>query len=140
MTSLVLMASSGGGHAVQARLLQPAFADRQVAHIIAGGSGSGFRDCSLSTAWLIPICLWQAIWHVRRLRPELVISTGALPGLMAVIVGRLTGAHTIWVDSVANARKLSLSGKAARVVAHKTYTQWPEIAVREHVSYAGAIL
>lgn len=140
MTVTVLLASSGGGHAIQARLLQTAFQGQIVEHIVAGGRDSRLWDCSISTLWRVPVCFFQAVNLVRRLRPQTIVSTGALPGLIALGAGRLIGARAIWIDSVANARKLSLSGKAARFLAHRTYTQWPEIATRERVRYAGAVI
>ena len=48
---------------------------------------------------------------MRREKPDMIISTGAAPGLMGLLVGRLMGIHTIWIDSVANADRLSLCGR-----------------------------
>lgn len=61
-------------------------------------------------------------------RPQAVISTGAAPGLAAIIAARLFGIKTIWIDSIANAEKLSFSGRVARWIASRTYTQWPDLA------------
>src|SRR5262245_13011805 len=41
-------------------------------------------------------------------RPDAIISTGAAPGFLALRIGRLLGAKTIWLDSIANAERLSL--------------------------------
>ena len=35
-------------------------------------------------------------------RPDVVISTGAAPGFFAILFGKMFGARTIWVDSIAN--------------------------------------
>lgn len=136
----VLIASSGGGHAAQARLLIPAFKHHDVLHVMAGGQTAELRDCSISTIWRVMICLPQAVKLIRREQPDFVISTGALPGLLAIIAGRIFGAETIWVDSVANAQKLSLSGRAARLIANRSYSQWPDVAARSRVQYAGAVI
>ncbi len=140
MSVSVLLVSSGGGHATQARLLRPAFQGHRVTHVIAGSRGGDLDDCSLATPWRVPRCFWQSWQIMRRERANLVVSTGALPGLIMLIVARGFGAQAIWVDSVANAKTLSLSGKVARKVAHRIFSQWPDIAEREGVRYAGAVL
>ena len=51
-----------------------------------------------------------------RLRPDVVITTGAAPGYFAVRIGKLLGARVVWVDSIANAEELSLSGPEGRLL------------------------
>ena len=51
--------------------------------------------------------LTRIIWIER---PDIVASTGAAPGYLALLLGRLIGARTIWLDSVANVDELSMSG------------------------------
>jgi UDP-N-acetylglucosamine:LPS N-acetylglucosamine transferase len=78
--------------------------------------------------------------HLLRHRPHVVISTGALPGVIALALGRLLGARTIWIDSIANAEEMSMSGRLARRVAHLWLSQWPHVAEAEGATYAGAVL
>jgi hypothetical protein len=47
-------------------------------------------------------------------RPQVVVSTGAAPGCIALVLGRLLGARTIWLDSIANVERLSLAGRMVR--------------------------
>jgi len=82
----------------------------------------------------------EVLWKVMRTRPDVVISTGAAPGLVGILFGRLLGARTIWIDSIANAEKLSLSGRIASRVAHIALTQWPDLAATRGPSYHGSIL
>lgn len=77
---------------------------------------------------------------VLRLRPQAVISTGAAPGLVALLVGKLLGARTIWIDSVANANQLSLSGRLARGIADLWLTQWEHLARSDGPHFCGAVL
>jgi UDP-N-acetylglucosamine:LPS N-acetylglucosamine transferase len=70
----------------------------------------------------------------------LVVSTGALPGVVCILAARLLGKKTLWIDSIANSKKLSLSGKIAKKIAHKTLSQWPEVAAQEGVAYQGRVL
>ena len=71
-------------------------------------------------AKLILILLW--------FRPRVVVSTGAAPGLMAIIIGKAMGATTIWLDSIANSERLSRSGRIAGNYADLWLTQWEGLA------------
>jgi UDP-N-acetylglucosamine:LPS N-acetylglucosamine transferase len=73
-------------------------------------------------------------------RPDVVISTGAAPGYFAIRAGKLLGARTIWVDSMANAERLSLSGRRVKSHADLWLTQWPHLAAPEGPYFEGAVL
>ena len=79
-------------------------------------------------------------WRVAKAHPDVVISTGAAPGLFGIIFGRLVGARTIWVESIANAEELSLSGRIALRFAHIVLTQWPHLARAGGPQHQGSIL
>jgi UDP-N-acetylglucosamine:LPS N-acetylglucosamine transferase len=76
---------------------------------------------------------------VLRERPQVVVSTGAAPGFFALLFGRLLGARTIWLDSLANVDRVSLSGRMVRPFAGLWLTQWPELARPEGPEYAGSV-
>ena len=90
----------------------------------------------LRMAWLF---LSVAMIVLKR-RPDVIISTGAAPGYFAIRVGRLIGAKTIWVDSIANAQELSLSGRHVREHADVWLTQWQHLAAADGPQYWGAVL
>ena len=73
-------------------------------------------------------------------RPDVVISTGAAPGYFALRIGRWLGARTIWIDSIANAKVLSLSGQLAGKHADLWLTQWPHLARENGPRYEGTVL
>ena len=73
-------------------------------------------------------------------RPDIVISTGAAPGYFAVRLGRLIGAQTIWLDSIANVEQLSISGAKVGRFADLWLTQWPHLARPGGPYYAGSVL
>jgi UDP-N-acetylglucosamine:LPS N-acetylglucosamine transferase len=83
---------------------------------------------------------WEMLRCVTRTRPEVVISTGAAPGLLGIVLARALGARTLWVDSIANAEEVSLSGRLARRVAQKTLTQWEHLAGPHGPEYQGRVL
>ncbi|OWK31926.1 glucuronosyltransferase [Sphingomonas mucosissima] len=76
---------------------------------------------------------------MRRVRPHVVVTTGALPGLFCLIFGRLLGARTIWIDSIAASDRPSLSGALARPFATRWYTQWEHLQSPGR-DYEGALL
>lgn len=76
---------------------------------------------------------------IKKVSPDAVITTGAAPGLMVLMAARMAGIKTIWVDSIANAESLSMSGKIASHFASTTFTQWESLATGK-VKYAGNVL
>jgi len=74
-----------------------------------------------------------------RERPDVVVSTGAAPGCICVCFGKLTGAKTVWIDSIANAEQLSLSGKLVGRFCDLWLTQWPELARPDGPRFVGTV-
>ena len=74
-------------------------------------------------------------------RPDVVISTGAAVGCIMCFLGKLLGAKVIWVDSIANVERISLSGRMVRHIADLFLVQWSELTWRySNVEYAGAVI
>lgn len=83
----------------------------------------------------------RALRLVWRYRPELVVTTGALPLALVCIWAKLMGARIVWIDSIANMSNLSMSGRAMYRVADLFVTQWPEVAQRfPRAEYLGQLL
>ena len=60
-------------------------------------------------------------------RPDVLISTGASVGCMACFLGRLYGARVVWIDSITNVERISLSGRMVRYIADLFLVQWTEL-------------
>jgi UDP-N-acetylglucosamine:LPS N-acetylglucosamine transferase len=145
----VLAVSSGGGHWVQLLRLRPAFADCDVTYATVR---AGYRsevdddsfvvisDCNRSNRLRALWCLCHIFVLLVRVRPHVVVTTGAAPGYFALRVGRLLGVRTIWIDSVANVDELSMSGQLAGRHASLWLTQWPHLANEGGPTYAGSVL
>lgn len=74
-------------------------------------------------------------------RPTVIISTGAAVGCIMALLSRATGARIVWIDSIANTERLSLSGRLVKPFADLILTQWPDVAKRHRsVEYVGPIL
>ena len=97
-------------------------------------------DCNINTPLRAANCTFSALHAIIYHRPHIVISTGAAPGFFCLIAGRLIGAKTLWLDSIANGQQLSMCGKLSRRFAHECLTQWPDLAEEPRVKYRGAVL
>lgn len=144
----LLAVASGGGHWKQLMLISPAFKEyRQkfVTTIDGLPQESGIDDFSIvkdsnkTVKVKVLITLIQIAYIVFMYRPHIIVTTGAAPGLLALLVGRCIGSKTIWVDSIANGQELSMGGRLSRKFAHKVYSQWPAIAKKEHIEYIGSV-
>jgi hypothetical protein len=148
---LRLMAvSSGGGHWVQLLRISPAFSEHDVSYVTVHPSYCSqvagcyrFYCVNDATLWnkfgLIRMTLKLA-WIIWKERPKVVVSTGAAPGYVALRLGRLMGARTIWLDSIANAERISMSGEKIGRHVDLWLTQWPHLARAEGPHYAGSVL
>ena len=96
------------------------------------------QDFNRKNAWRLLPALFRVFRILKHERPDAVITTGAAPGVVFVMVAWLLRYKTIWVDSIANVARLSASGRIARRFASRVYTQWPNLA-QENVIYAGTI-
>lgn len=145
----VLAISSGGGHFVELLRLRPAFDGH---FLVFATVDTADRDrVGAAPLHVIPdTTRWDRLGMVRcaaavarllvRERPDVVVSTGALPGFFGVVLGRALGARTIWVDSLANVDELSMSGAKVGRFADLWLTQWPELARPTGPHYLGSVL
>jgi UDP-N-acetylglucosamine:LPS N-acetylglucosamine transferase len=152
-TLRVLAVASGGGHWIQLRRLRPAWDGMQVTYVttvagyaseVANDPGTpGFVAVTDANRWQKLRLLRQLMeiaLVVLRVRPHAVVTTGAAPGYFALRLAKLLGARTIWVDSMANAEELSLSGRKAGPHASLFLTQWEHLAKPEGPKFRGAVL
>lgn len=146
---VILAVSSGGGHWVQMQRLAPAFAGAEVHYAttdesVAALTGTArvhlFPDANKDTPLRLVLCLLRLSWIVLRVRPDVVVSTGAAGGFLAIRLARLIGARTMFIDSIANARELSISARLALGVADRVLSQWPGVAELTGAEYRGAVI
>lgn len=145
----ILAVASGGGHWVQLLRLRPAFEGHQVTYVTVDASyaadlaGERLLVVNDATRWnklaLVLLAL-RTFAIILRVRPDLVISTGAAPGYLAVRFGKLFGARTIWLDSIANVERLSMSGDLAAKHADLWLTQWEHLSSADGPDFRGAVL
>jgi UDP-N-acetylglucosamine:LPS N-acetylglucosamine transferase len=149
----VMAIASGGGHWVQLMRLKPAFDGMDVFYVsldptaavdVPGQRYYTIRDASRKQKWGFFVAAMQLLGILIRERPKVVVTTGSAPALIALILARtLFRAKTIWIDSIANAERLSTSGQQAGKVADLWLTQWPQLAESgpgRRPEYWGAVL
>ena len=146
----VLVIASSGGHWVQMRRLRPAFADFEVAYAsvypdyavdVLGYKYYTVKDITRLSLFNIFILVPQFVRILHKERPDVVITTGSMPGLVGIAVAKLlTRAKTVWIDSIANCECMSSSGKQARLFADEWLTQWPQLSGPDGPGYWGSVL
>lgn len=153
-----MLVASAGGHWVELMRLYPAWHDLRATYVstdpslgevvrrIARENGQpapAFHAVTEANQWrkarLVKLLL-QLILVLLRTRPDVILTTGAAPGYFAVRIGKMLGARTIWIDSMANADELSLSGRRVGRHADLWLTQWEHLAQPEGPHYLGSIL
>lgn len=97
------------------------------------------KDFSRTSSRLIFKSLFSSLKIFLKEKPDAVITTGAAPGFVMVLVGWLFGKRTVWIDSLANVSRLSLSGRLILPIASRVYTQWKHLSTPK-IFFAGTIL
>lgn len=136
----VMAVSSYGGHTVELNQC-----------LLLSGISSLVRVCTCGDCdYLIDnfsrVDIWKIgkvmrqMWNIiNKVHPDVVVSTGAAPGLVAIIIAWALDIKTIWIDSAATRKKLSLSGKLVKPFCSEYYVQWPEL-VKGKTKYNGNVL
>ena len=146
----IMAVASAGGHWIQLARLSEAFAGSDTLYVTTAAgqvAPSGNRpvalvvDASRNEPWRIAWAAVQLAILMLRFRPHAVITTGAAPGYLALRLAKLLGARTVWLDSIANADELSMSGRLAKPYADLWLTQWEDVT-RAHprLRFLGQVL
>jgi len=145
----VLAVSSGGGHWIQLLRLQSAFGGCEVIYASVNDSyQKDVTECQYytikdATQWdrfgIIKLA-FQILWILLKERPDVIITTGAAPGFLSIVLGKLIRAKSVWVDSIANAEVISLSGKKVGKFADLWLTQWEHLAKPNGPYFQGSVL
>lgn len=146
----LLAIASSGGHWIELARSSPAFDGFDTLYVSTAAGlrvPSGHRELRTTgdaSQWeplkILPLAI-ELLGLVRSFRPDVIVSTGAAPGLLAIVIGKLLGVRTVWIDSIANADRLSLSGRLARGWADVRLTQWPHLAdEKQKVRFIGRVI
>ncbi|GAA6137327.1 PssD/Cps14F family polysaccharide biosynthesis glycosyltransferase [Arenicella sp. 4NH20-0111] len=144
----ILAVASAGGHWTQLTLLKQSFEHHDIQFVTTNLNHakdsqqniSIVLDADISQKLRLIVLATQSAFLVLKYRPDVVISTGAAPGFFAILFGKLIRSRTIWIDSLANASKLSLSGQQAKRFCDVFLTQWEDLSDGNSIQYKGSLL
>jgi len=143
----ILAVSSGGGHWVELMRVVSAFEGADLAFVTVNREyrdevpDHRFYAVNDATRWnkfAVAMMAMRMLLILLRERPDIVVTTGAAPGYFALRFGKMLGAKTIWLDSIANVDELSMSGRIAGKYADLWLTQWPHLAQAADISGGGS--
>lgn len=98
-------------------------------------------ECNRQHLLRVVKVLMRCIKIMVKEKPDVVLSTGAAAGCMLCLLGKLLGAKVIWIDSITNVERISLSGRMVRYVADLFLVQWPELAGQyKKVEFVGTVI
>ena len=145
----LLAVASGGGHWIELARLRPAFEDFDTAFVsmfenyLSSLPGHRYYTIDDSSRFqllaMIPV-FFKSMLIMLRERPHAIVTTGSAPMLSFILIGRLFGVRTLWIDSIANPECLSTSGRIASKLAHRCVSQWEEVAEKEGLECWGRIV
>ena len=149
--SKIALVASSGGHRSQLLKLSEAWRMYDVFHIVTTGvvqNSSGKQtkmyvvgECNRQHPLKVITVMIRCLKIFLREKPGAVISTGAAVGCISCYIGKLMGAKVIWLDSITNVERISLSGRMVRHIADLFLVQWPELAQKySNVEYAGEVI
>jgi len=147
----VCLTASAGGHLSQLLKLADSWQGHETVYITTTDvvrdklSKSGrvyiVGECNRLQPLRVIKVLLSCVKVVLYEKPDVVISTGAAAGCIVCFLGKLTGARVVWIDSITNMEKLSLSGRMTRYIADLFLVQWPELAEQySNIEYLGAVI
>lgn len=91
--------------------------------------------------WRAAINCIHAVQIVRKSRPDMILSTGAGLAVPFLVIGKLFGIKTIFIESLSRSYELSLSGRLVYNLVDELYVQWPQCIERNpRAQYRGVVL
>lgn len=147
----ICLVASAGGHLTQLLKLAQSWSGYDLFYVVTSelvqeelqklGRVYIVQECNRQHPLQVMKVLVKCIMIVLRERPQVVISTGAAAGCIECFLSKLIGAKVIWIDSITNIEKLSLSGRMVRYIADMFFVQWPGLTKKyTNVQFAGVVV
>jgi UDP-N-acetylglucosamine:LPS N-acetylglucosamine transferase len=147
----ICLAASAGGHLTQLMTLSESWKGEDTFFVTTAdfvkdnikGFGRVYivGECNRQHPVRVLRVFIRCIGIIFKERPEVVISTGAAAGCMICFIAKILGAKIVWIDSITNVEKISLSGRMVKFISDLFLVQWPELAGKyKGVEYAGAVI
>ena len=145
----VLIVCSAGGHLMEAMLaidgldLDFDVATFRLSHISkpAKARALHFLIDPHTSVWKYAINALQSIWLLIKIRPRVILTTGAGIAIPCALFGKLYGARLIVVESAARVKELSRTGLFLYKYADLFIVQWPDLCNKyPKAVYGGCVL
>ncbi len=147
----ICVAASTGGHLTQLLRISEAWRDMPHFFITPGkplstqltGGAKAYTVCAANRQHPLRVLhmFFQCVRILLKERPDAVVSTGATVGCLCCLLVKLMGGKVVWIDSISQPDRLTLSGRIVRHFADLFLVQWPALEQRyRKVKYVGAVL
>jgi UDP-N-acetylglucosamine:LPS N-acetylglucosamine transferase len=147
----ICLAASGGGHLTELLTLSECWKPYEVFYITTvpviqrdlrkSGNVYVVGECNRQHPIRVLKVFLRCLRVVLKERPCVVISSGAAAGCMVCFLARALRAKIIWIDSITNVERISLSGRMVRWIADLFLVQWPDLASRyKRVEFVGTVV
>ena len=147
----ICLAASAGGHFSQLFKLADSWKGHEVIYIVTtdvvrnelSKSGKVYvvGECNRQHPLRVIKVLLRCVRIIFREKPHVVISTGAAVGCITCFMAKLVSAKVIWIESITNVERLSLSGRMVRYIADLFLVQWSHLADQyKSAEYIGAVI
>jgi len=148
----IILVASAGGHLSQLLKVKSAWEDCKNCVYVTSlealrgklmvlGKTHITKECNREHPVMTLIVMIKSLTIILEERPHIVISTGAAPGLICCLWAKLLfRSKVLWLDSIANTEKLSMSGRIIRPFADVILSQWADVALKyKNVEYVGSV-
>ena len=147
----ICLAASAGGHSTQMLRLAKSWQGHDTFCVTTTevvreklqehGKTYVVGECNRNHPLLVLKVFMRCCGIIFRERPDVVISTGAAAGCLVCLLGKMLGARIVWIDSITNIDRMSLSGRIVRPIADLTLVQWPHLQQQyKGIEYIGAVI
>lgn len=148
----ICLVSSSGGHFEQLIRLLPLL-DRYSGYVVTEDAGYELNLPGRRVYRVPPmdrtdkgilrelLVAFRAAWKILRTeKPDVIISTGALPALPTLVLGKILGSKIIYLESFAKVTTPNMAGKLVYRFADQFYVQWePMLKHYPKAIYKGGI-
>ena len=147
----ICLAASSGGHLSQLLRVAPAWKGHDIFWVTTTevvkekleklGRVCVVGECNREHPLRVLCVLGRCLAILLRERPRAIVSTGAATGCLVCLVGKVLGCKVVWLDSITNVERPSLSGRLVRPFADLFLVQWPDLAEKYRgAEYVGAVV
>lgn len=145
----VLVVCAAGGHLQDALMATTGVAMERVLatfalphlHTQSLGERIHFLIDPHKSLWKYLLNAVQSLWLMLRVRPQVVLTTGAGIAIPCALIGKVMGAKLIYIELAASVHDLSRTGKFLYRYADLFIVQWPALCQRyPRAVYGGCAL